>query len=206
MSESRHERYLYTANPSAVVDGHEVDALSDGYGRLRVVVDSGTISLNGSTNGQKTMANSSPVVIASDQSAVAIKGTTTARAAFQASAGSPTTLPAAGAYESAPLDAAMIAIPAGSRRAMIYISYTRGAASGQAAHKIYISNGTEVAQCLSIDGTYNGMPGAASVSASAILYSIPVDLIAGETKIGMASAEIGVTATPGTYFATVTFG
>lgn len=129
-----------------------------------------------------------------------------ARAAFYASVGSPATLPAAGAYEAIPLDAAMVAIPTNSRRAMIYISYTRGAAGGQAAHKLYISNGSEVAQVLSVDGTFGGVNGAPSASASAIWYAIPLDLIGGETKIGIASAEVGVTGTPGSYYATVTFG
>lgn len=218
-------RLVYKINPTAVTgENDQVDAWSDGYGRQRVIVDSGAITANVDTSllakdssvtaigaklgtlGQQNMAGSAPVVIASNQSPIAIKGTVTSRAALVASSGSPNTLPAAGAYEAAPSDGSCTAIPAGSRRATIYISYTRGAANGQAAHKLYVSNGTEVAQCMSIDGTYNGINGAPSTSSSAILYTIPVDLIGGETKIGMASAEVGVTGTPGTYYATVTFG
>jgi hypothetical protein len=126
----------------------------------------------------------------------------TASAALTAS----TALPAAGAYESDPSSGAMVAVPAGSRRATITISYTRGASSGQAAHKIFTYDGTTVAQAMSPDGTYNGINGRASTGAGAIGYTIAIDLFGGETKVGIASAEIGVTGTPGTYASAVTFG
>lgn len=165
------------------------------------VADSALTAKFGSL-GQKASSGSAPVVLSSDQTAVAIKGTVTARQVLTASA----TLPAAGAYEAVPADGACVTIPAGSRSACISILYTRGAANGQAAHKFYTSNGTEVTQCTAMDGNYNGHNGAPSVSASAVAYNVTVSLISGETKIGIASAETGVTGTPGTYSTAITFG
>lgn len=116
------------------------------------------------------------------------------------------TLPASGVYQNLPLVGAMIAVPQGARRASIYVSYTRGAAGGQAAHKIFVTDGTNIGQLPSMDGTYNGFNGAPSASAGGVVYVIPVDLIGAEAKISIISAEIGVTANPGTCAATIMFG
>lgn len=115
-------------------------------------------------------------------------------------------LPAAGAYEAVPAQGAMVAVPPGSRRATIRVKYTRGAAGGQAAHKVYVSDGTNPMQAMAPDGTYAGIYGAPSTSASAIYYAISIDLIGGETSISQAGAEVGVTGTPGTVETAVTFG
>jgi hypothetical protein len=161
-------------------------------------------SIDGKTPalGQAAMAASSAVVIASNQSPVAVKGTVTAEATLSTSA----TLPAAGAFEADPTTGSMVAIPAGSRSATIYGTYTRGAAGGQASHKVFVTGGATSAQALGPDGSYNGLNGRASTSASAIGYSFHIDLTGGETKLGIASAEVGVTGTPGTFASTVTFG
>lgn len=142
------------------------------------------------------------VVVASNQSAMPVKGTITATAHLTSSA----TLPAAGAFEADPATNAMVAVPATARRATIYISYIRGASGGQSAHKIFVSDGSKVAQVLAPDGTYSAISGRASTSSSAIGYAIDVELEGGETLIGIASAETGVTGTPGSYSSEITFG
>ena len=184
--------------------------LSDGSRRPVLGVASGSdfavLAVGGATLpaalGQATMAASLAVVIASDQSAIPTKGTRTATAALTGSA----SLPAAGAFEVDPTTGAMVTIPTTAKRATIYISYTRGAANGAAAHKIFVSDGTKVSQVLHPDGSYNGLNGRVSTSASAIQYAISVDLEGGETKIGIASAEVGVAGTPGSYSSEITFG
>lgn len=115
------------------------------------------------------------------------------------------TLPASGAYESDPSVAAMTAIPDNVLTATIAISYTRGGSGGYAAHKVFLSDGTRVFQVQAADGTYDGTDGRASVDDNPILYSLTVDVSGGATKIGIASAEVGATGTPGDYVATVTF-
>lgn len=114
-------------------------------------------------------------------------------------------LPASGAYESDPVVTDMVTVPAGARATQIYISYTRGTTSGQAAHKIFTTDGTNVCQVMAPDGTYSGVSGRASTSASAIGYSISVAVPGGDVRIGIASAEVGATGTPGSYSAQVTF-
>lgn len=106
------------------------------------------------------------------------------------------TLPAAGAYEATPSigGSGSINIPSNAVRALLWFSYTQGAAGGQAAHKIFISNGIDNAQLMSVDGTFNGIRG----GSSGVQYCIPVEVPGGLSYIGIASAEVGVTATPGT--------
>lgn len=115
------------------------------------------------------------------------------------------TLPAAGAFEADPESAAMIPIPAEKLTATIVISYTRGASGGQAKHKVFLGDGTRIHQVQSGDGSYDGDAGRASTGAGAITYSYHVDVSGGSTRIGIASAEIGATGTPGSYSSTVTF-
>jgi hypothetical protein len=116
------------------------------------------------------------------------------------------TLAGAGAYDADPAVGDCVAIPAGVLKATIMISYTRAAANGQAAHKVFLSDGTSVGQALSPDGSYNGVVGRLSTSASAIVYTISVDVSGGSTKLGIASAEVGVTGSPGSVVSSVTFG
>lgn len=117
------------------------------------------------------------------------------------------TLPAAGAYQtlSSPGTNGWIQLTATTVKTTVYITYTRGAAGGQAAHKFYASNGTDVGQLMSIDGTYNGINGAPTTSASPIVYVMTFDTV-GLAYFGIVSAEIGVTGTPGTCSAVVSFG
>lgn len=71
---TNHIRATYKSSPLQAADGQDADVLIDGYGRLQVVVVSGGGGGSGTT-GQQTMANSAPVVIASNQSAIPVTGT-----------------------------------------------------------------------------------------------------------------------------------
>lgn len=121
-----------------------------------------------------------------------------------------TVLPDSGAYQADPSLSAMVPVPANTYRATIYITYTRGGSGGKAAHKVFIANGiatgSKVAQVMAPDNSYDGWNGKASASAGAFSYSLSVELEGGERKIGIASAEVGATGTPGTYSSAITFG
>ena len=175
----RHTRFVYSNPTSPVSTGSEVDALSDGYGRLLVAVSSGLVNTQyqSYSHGGSTALKSSA------------------------------TLPGSGAFTSIPTAGAdgTILVPQTAQKVIVYISYTRGASSGQAAHKFYGYNGTDVGQLMSLDGTYNQINGAASISASAIVYIMTFD-VSSLLYFGMTSAEIGVTGTPGTVSANITFG
>jgi hypothetical protein len=72
-------RLIYKINPNqTTIDNDPVDALSDGYGRQRVIIDGGSFNVAPGPTGQQTMALSQPVVIASNQSPIAITGSITA--------------------------------------------------------------------------------------------------------------------------------
>lgn len=119
-------------------------------------------------------------------------------------------LPASGAYEVDPSGATrLVAIPKLAHAATIFVSYTRGAVNGAAAHKLFLGDGTRVAQVRGPDpdpaNAFDGVPGRASSSASAAHYSIALDLDGGATHLGIASAETGATGTPGTVAAWVAF-
>ncbi len=114
------------------------------------------------------------------------------------------TLEAAGAYQTAPLAAACVALPAGWDQATISFVYTAGTTGGQMAVKVYFVSGgptPTIAQVMAPDSTYNGFAGPVGTSN----WSISVDC-RGTTKIGIAAAEVGVAGTPGTFSSTVTFG
>lgn len=80
-------RLVYKINPvTATAEGDQVDAWSDGYGRQHVIVDSGggTPGILPAALGQATMANSLPVVIASNQSTFPVTVTAGAKGATTA--------------------------------------------------------------------------------------------------------------------------
>lgn len=80
-------RLVYKNSPTQVtVEGDQVDAWSDGYGRQHVIVDSGggTPGILPAALGQTTMANSLPVVIASNQSTFPVTVTAGAKGATAA--------------------------------------------------------------------------------------------------------------------------
>jgi len=120
------------------------------------------------------------------------------------------TLPASGAYEADPsAGTRLVEIPEGVDCATVFVSYTRGTTSGRAAHKLFLGDGTRVAQVRGPDpdpaNAFDGVPGRASSSSSAVQYSIALELAGGATHLGIASAETGATGTPGTCAAWVTF-
>jgi hypothetical protein len=110
------------------------------------------------------------------------------------------TLPASGAYESAPLHTAMVAIPLGREWALVGVTYTEGASGGYMGAKVWGYDGAAVFQLMAPDGTYAGIAGSAGTSKFLIRVRIH-----GLAKIGITGAEVGVTATPGTHVSTVVF-
>ena len=123
-----------------------------------------------------------------------------ARAALIASAA----LPAAGAYSTLGTAAN---IPSGASFAQLWLTYTRSSGqAGAAASKVFLSNGTEVAQVSAPDGSYNPIAGPVPPSDTAIVYAIgPIDLRGGSITLNISSAEVGATASPGTLAVGVTF-
>jgi hypothetical protein len=109
-----------------------------------------------------------------------------------------TTLPAAGAYQAW---SAGVAIPAGATWAGIQLTYTRGAALGQPRLVVGVSSdaGSTYQQVQSSDGTFSGLLGPASASASAYSFRVLVRVagLPSGSLIAVACAESGVVATPG---------
>ena len=104
----------------------------------------------------------------------------------------------------------MLEIPPGKAKAMIYFAYTRGGSGGQQANKVFVANSRSSTaksfQLMAPDGSYDGVLGRTSVDADPIRYALQVELGEGAMKIGVSSAEVGATGTPGTYSAEITFG
>lgn len=113
-----------------------------------------------------------------------------------------TTLPASGVYA-----ATTTYGPVGGtvNGATFYITYTAGGAGGAAAFKVLVGNGTDMGRVLAPDGTYDPIQGPTLTSALDVdTFAISVDLLGGETHIGIAGAETGDTASPGDILVTVT--
>ncbi len=124
-------------------------------------------------------------------------------------------LPAAGAYTTT----SAYTLPDGTKSVTFWNTYTRGAADGYALHQIQWGNGTEAAApegILSTGVTITQPNGVSQLvcgviegphpqSASALVYPpITVTVPAGATTVRMVSAELGVTATPGTLTTAIT--
>jgi hypothetical protein len=103
-------------------------------------------------------------------------------------------LPAAGAYTTP----TQYALPQAAEKVTFYVSYARGGSGGQAQHTVWLGNGTEFAQAPNYDFTWTALQGPATTSASEIQYAIVVEVAGGVTHIGLASAEVGNTGSPGT--------
>lgn len=120
------------------------------------------------------------------------------------------TLPAAGAYETAPTTSSStgIAIPVGTvaspiRGCTLTVLYTQGASSGQMAIKVYEYDGTKWSQAASpVDQSYAGI----ALGAGTGQYGLSVALTYGATRIFVCGAETGVTGTPGAYSCEAVFG
>lgn len=126
-----------------------------------------------------------------------------ARAVHLASA----TLPAAGAYT----NQTAYAIPVGVKSVSFILTYTRGAAGGQAKYRILVGNGTEEGDLSVVDVTLVASQPFASQqmygqvllgeipqSASAVSQELTVNIQGGWTTIRVIGAENGVSGTPGT--------
>jgi len=119
------------------------------------------------------------------------------------------TLPAAGAYEAAPTNSATagVAAPVGVGTNdwlgwTATILYTQGASSGQMACKVYVYDGANWGQVASpVDQSYNGI----SLGVGTGQYTISGTVPRGATRLMLASAEIGVTGTPGSYTSEIAF-
>jgi len=140
--------------------------------------------------------------LASEHTLRKIAGERAASTSLQASAA----LPSAGAYQADPSGTTrLVEIPEFASQATIFISYTRGGSGGYAAHKVFLGDGTRVGQVLSPANDFSGISGRAPTSASAVEYSLTIDLKGGATRLGIASAEVGNTGSPGTLAALVAF-
>ena len=115
------------------------------------------------------------------------------------------TLPPAGAYQGVPVHTDMVAIPALKAQALINVTYTRGASGGKAAHKFYVYDGGSVMQLVSPNNDFDGLEGPAPADGNPLSAAYEVRLAGYMTKIGIASAETGVTGTPGVAASTVSF-
>lgn len=231
MSEIRHTRLTYKSSPIQATDGSEVDALSDGYGRLITTSEGGSvvpsftagqpqhvtaIGAYNTTNDDIEFLNKSDDtggLIVELAGPVQLSSGSVLNVQYQAySNGGSTvlksiaTLPAAGAFTTVPTQGSdgTVQVPQNAKKVIVYITYNRGAAGGKAAHKFYGYNGFEQGQIMAPDFTYNAINGAASTGAFPIVYLMTFD-VSGLLYFGIVSAETGVTATPGSVGATITF-
>lgn len=124
-------------------------------------------------------------------------------------------LPASGAYTSQ----TAYTVPDGVNFIMFYVTYTRGAASGQAKCKVMVGNGTEEGPLVVVDPSVSAsepfsqqtirggeFKGPVPQDGSAITFVVPVSIRGGITTIRLLAAEVGVTATPGTCAIALTGG
>lgn len=134
-----------------------------------------------------------------------------ARAVHLASA----TLPVSGNYS----NQTAYAIPDGVAAVMFYVTYTRGAASGQPKFKIAFGNGTEEGIAAVVDATITisqpfsqqpvrggEFPGPVPADGTAIVFTILVKIDGGPTTVRLLAAEVGVTGTPGVLAIALTAG
>jgi hypothetical protein len=117
------------------------------------------------------------------------------------------TLPAAGAYETAPTTSstAGVAIPtlvgsAQVRGCHLTVVYTQGDAGGQMSSKVYGYDGAKWGQLASsVDQSYNAIP----LGVNTGQYALDVDVRYGITRLMLVSAETGETAYPGSYLSEI---
>lgn len=112
-------------------------------------------------------------------------------------------LPAAGANQPIPSVTALVPVPVWAKTATFLIRYTRGAEGGSAAHTLLVSDGTRVAQLL--QSGRGGFGGVVPPTSDPVDYAFTAEVNAGETHIGMISAESGAEDTPGTMASWVAF-
>jgi hypothetical protein len=117
-------------------------------------------------------------------------------------------LPASGAFEASPTtnSTAGVAIPPGAVQTTLgwtaTIIYTQGASSGQMSCKVFAFDGKSWGQLASpVDQSYSGIALGVGTGQYAISGTVPH----GATRLMLVSAEVGVTATPGSYTAEIAF-
>lgn len=111
-------------------------------------------------------------------------------------------LPPAGAYSST----YTVAVPDWADSATVFVEYTRGASNGYPYVRTYLGNATDLGLAMKGDGSYDPITGPTPSDGNPLVFNVSLDLKRGVTRVGVAAAEGGVTATPGTWRAYVTFG